>query len=1027
MIRTIHSYSRGLWRRAVPAALGCLTLCLTGAQGASLVAYWDFNDASDPTKTVDKVFRIEGALQGGAAFTPDAGGRTGAAGDRAMDFGFDSAGQIVRVADAAFLNFAASDDQITISFWQLLYNVANSSAFWGGSPSSGGTDRGIQAHTPWSDNNIYFDTSGCCDGGTQRINANVLTWDPAFDFFQWHHFAFVKNGPLKQIWIDGRKFLEGQNTLRLPQDFNQLVIGGDVNGGNSLQGLEDDFAVFKGALDEATIMLLASGTAPNQLPGVPVQTDPLIGGVIGAPNGFRLALVDSPTAAVDPASVKVKFDGADVTAEVTKSGNSTTVSYTSTGPLLPPGSTHEVAIEFKDMGGASFSAVRSFTVGNFTVLPASAALPAGAVDTSKPGFIWKVHQNDALQANDNQRPLDQLAGRLIDPNSGLPYDNFADPTFQGVALAPADPPNPTWAPITFEIPTVINLSQNEGDNNGAFTPDQAMPGIPFDLNGIAAQIDTYLELPQGLITMGVNSDDGFRTTAGQVDDAFGALRLGEFEGGRGAADTLFTIYVEQAGIYRFRTVWEEGGGGANIEWFTLKADGSKVLVNDVANGGVPAYRAANLARNPFIGRVLPPPGPRQQNQVSKSLVIELVDGDTAVADNSIRLKVDGEDVTLTKTRDGNTVTVTYTPSGLQIPGELHSAELSFSNAGGTFTRNQAWQFMNLKNLVGLENPVATENFDSAPEGGQPTGWTAINFTTDCSPDVDIFDPTDQTSDTYKNWAVVSTLNMPSLDGGSLNVAPGQTFNGQPVDVLAEGNVLYAESDGRCSDQVQFITSAPFNLSAATEGVVLVINVMYTQNQDSIGAIEYSVDGGNSWLPVVYYLDTPDIRLRPDGTVDAVATMTAVNADTAAWTDNGVPKGDKYGDALLAPITSALDPFIAPRINDNQTEGHRVEIFRLPQATGKSDVRLRFAQLGTDSWWFAVDNIRFYNVAGPVQPQESRFTSIRIEGAEIVFEWTGAGTLQSSTDLKTWTDVPGATSPRRVTIQAGAHVFYRIRS
>jgi hypothetical protein len=470
-----------------------------------------------------------------------------------------------------------------------------------------------------------------------------------------------------------------------------------------------------------------------------------------------------------------------------------------------------------------------------------------------------------------------------------------------------------------------------------------------------------------------------------------------------------------------------GGGGANIEWFTLKPDGSKVLVNDVANGGVPAYRAANVPLNPYIGRVLPPPGPRQQNQVSSSVVIELVDGDTAVDDNSIRLKVDGQDVAITKARDGRQVTVTYTPSGLQIPGELHSAELSFSNVGGTFTRTQAWQFMNLKNLVGLQNPVATENFDSYPEGGQPPGWTAINFTTDCNPDEDIFDPADQTSDTYKNWAIVSTLNMPALDGGSLNVAPGQTFNGQPVEVLAEGNVLYAESDGRCADQVQFITSAPFNLSAATEGVVLVINVMYTQNQDSIGAIEYSVDGGNSWLPVVYYLDTPDIRLRPDGTVDAVATMTAVNSDTAAWTDNGVPKGDNYGDALLAPITSALDPYIAPRINDNQTEGHRVEIFRLPQATGKSDVRLRFAQLGTDSWWFAVDNIRFYNLAGPVQPQQARFTSIRIEGTEIVFEWTGQGTLQSSTDLKTWTDVTGATSPRRVTIQAGGHVFYRIRS
>jgi len=51
--------------------------------------------------------------------------------------------------------------------------IANSSAFWFFSPSAG--NRAFQGHTPWGNDNVYFDTAGCCDGGTQRINAHINT------------------------------------------------------------------------------------------------------------------------------------------------------------------------------------------------------------------------------------------------------------------------------------------------------------------------------------------------------------------------------------------------------------------------------------------------------------------------------------------------------------------------------------------------------------------------------------------------------------------------------------------------------------------------------------------------------------------------------------------------------------------------------------------------------------------------------------------------------------------------------------
>lgn len=58
--------------------------------------------------------------------------------------------------------------------------------------------------------------------------------------------------------------------------------------------------------------------------------------------------------------------------------------------------------------------------------------------------------------------------------------------------------------------------------------------------------------------------------------------------------------------------------------------------------------------------------------------------------------------------------------------------------------------------------------------------------------------------------------------------------------------------------------------------------------------------------------------------------------------------------------------------------------------------------------------------------QARFTSIRVQGAQIVLAWEGAGTLQRSTDLVNWTDVTGARSPYQVPITPGGNLFFRVR-
>jgi hypothetical protein len=655
-----------------------------------LVAYWDFNNASNPSRTLDKLFGFQGELEGGAAFTT---GRTGTGADNAIDFGFSSNNELVRIGNVSFLNYAATEDKITISFWQSLYNITASSAFWGVSPSSSSGQRGIQAHTPWSDNNIYFDTAGCCGNGTQRINGNVVDFEPNFSF-GWHHLAFVKNGSTKQIWVNGRLFLEGINTLPLPVDFNSLILGAEPSGGNSLQGAIDDFAVFAGALSSAQIAQLANGTAPDRLTGVPAIDQPLVSGAIGSPIGFSIQITELPSAQLASDSFKATFDGNPVTINVSKSGQVTTVTYSNPATQLPPGSSHQVVLEFKDTTGKDYSAVRSFSVADYLFVSSEFALPLGSGNASQRGFVWNVHQNEALQENRIQRALNQLGGRMIDSGTGQPYDNLADPGAVGVAIAPSTTPNPAWAPIRFDIATVINLSQSAGENNGNFPNDEQMPGIPginFSTDGIAAEVLTYIEFTQaGVYTMGVNSDDGFQTTVAprNPNDATGSV-LGQFNDGRGAADTIFRFYIPTPGVYPFKTLWFEGGGGANIEWFTV-VDGRNVLLNDTANGGLATFRSASVS-GVYVSSVTPGTG-LTGVRPDTTIEAQLMDaGGQTINQSSVKLMLDGAALTPTITKSGTVTTVRATIPGVLAAGSTHEASVEFAATGGQ-TLTGRWSF-----------------------------------------------------------------------------------------------------------------------------------------------------------------------------------------------------------------------------------------------------------------------------------------------------------------------------------------------
>jgi hypothetical protein len=296
---------------------------------------------------------------------------------------------------------------------------------------------------------------------------------------------------------------------------------------------------------------------------------------------------------IDAASVKLSLDGTELPATATKTAGVTTISHQPT-TFFASGSQHTASLTFR-AGTTTRTETWQFTVAPYGVLGQSHQ--ATSFDRNMPGFVWNVFQNESFTHTTLRQTEDALAGRLMNGQTPV-TENFADPNAVGVAMGAG---TRVGSLVRFQIEGVINMSQIAGEANGNFPDDGQMPGIPgangLD-DGIDGELITYADLPAGVITMGVNSDDGFRTQAGYISVPADGILLGQFDGGRGAADTLFKFLVETAGVYPLRTIWQEGGGGANIEWFTVKADGTKVLLNDRANGGIPTYRVGVAPAKP---------------------------------------------------------------------------------------------------------------------------------------------------------------------------------------------------------------------------------------------------------------------------------------------------------------------------------------------------------------------------------------------------------------------------------------------
>lgn len=284
------------------------------------------------------------------------------------------------------------------------------------------------------------------------------------------------------------------------------------------------------------------------------------------------------------------------------------------------------------------------------------------------------------------------------------------------------------------------------------------------------------------------------------------------------------------------------------------------------------------------------------------------------------------------------------------------------------------------------NLIYSQDFESVPAGGLPTGWKSQSFTTGT-----LVEGAGYSADFF-NWSVqdLSFLNTifyyPGyLKRGGENDLPEFYYSGVPI---VQGKSMHADSGGFGGGlyDVRLITES-YNLTGVT-GVVVTFYSDYLQNQDNIAAVEYTVDGGDitgggspaspvdltaanvtgTWNPALYYLDSDDVVFTVEGDPSS-----GISADfTLFKTADGTDPEFFFEDFLLARKSVAeveeLAPFIQPMMEEDGNltafkDNKRFERIRLSGLDNQAAVKFAFMYMGTFSWYWGFDNFQIWGDNG----------------------------------------------------------------
>jgi hypothetical protein len=325
----------------------------------------------------------------------------------------------------------------------------------------------------------------------------------------------------------------------------------------------------------------ARATAAGSLQAATAFLSPVPGSsVVLAQPQISVAVVDQETT-VNHSSFALSIDGTAVPSgqltvtdgvaipNTANTASGATLTYTPAANLSA--GVHTVTSVYQDSAGTSFTNTWSFTAAYLTT-PV-----AGTPGT--PGFnVFVVQAPQTPQLPNSLATADaQLAGtnvysRLYATNVVASFINFDKDAFSA-------PPSRDLFGNALAFPGQIDANT---------------------YNNWAVQVTAYVQLPAGVVTLGVKHDDHFRVT-------YGDTVLGINDNGTG--DNQFSFYVAQAGLYPLTLTFNQAGGAAYLDWYQYTPNAHVDTANEVllnTSDAYPAYAtitptAPKLFAEPTLG------------------------------------------------------------------------------------------------------------------------------------------------------------------------------------------------------------------------------------------------------------------------------------------------------------------------------------------------------------------------------------------------------------------------------------------
>lgn len=317
----------------------------------------------------------------------------------------------------------------------------------------------------------------------------------------------------------------------------------------------------------------------------------------GSPRSLTATLTDAEWLTINEAAgVQIEVNGTAVTpASVTRVENRVVVVYTP-ATIFPSGSRQTVRATYRSATGQVLNETVGITMPTYATVPASLGTAIGT--GADPGMIWRTHQIATNRSTSLALAEQQLQGLL-------------GPTIHDTSLE-------VGGRFLIDFVNFDELGGEAGNFKASGegelgVSDGTIPGIPgigevINTDNVTGEARTFVQFPAaGLYNMVVNSDDGFRLSVGTTNNPVEQI-LGQYDGGRGSADSSIFFQITQPGVYFFRLLWMEGGGGSNVEWFTVNPNGSRALVNGTQTGSLVSYRRRTVAEpstGPTISTTVP--------------------------------------------------------------------------------------------------------------------------------------------------------------------------------------------------------------------------------------------------------------------------------------------------------------------------------------------------------------------------------------------------------------------------------------